>query len=78
MRVKVAYISKLKQIKPPMVGEHAFPLTGFFCWSANATFGGSGWIRSTDRPELPYPLYFPGKVLGRDFSEGEVMCQREP
>ena len=44
-----------KQIKPPLVGEHAFPLTGFVCWSAHVTFGGSDGIRSTARPELPYP-----------------------
>ena len=46
-----------KQIKPPLVGEHAFPLTGFVCWPAHVTFGGSGGIRSTARPELPYPCY---------------------
>ena len=44
-----------KQIKPPLVGEHAFPLTGFVCRSAYVTFGGSGGIRSTARSELPYP-----------------------
>ena len=44
-----------KQIKPPLVGEHAFPLTGFVCRSAHVTFGGSGGIMSTARPELPYP-----------------------
>ena len=38
-----------------MVGEHAFPLTGFVCKEAHVTFGGSGGIRSTARPELPYP-----------------------
>ena len=26
-----------KQIKPPLVGEHAFPLMGFVCWSAHVT-----------------------------------------
>ena len=26
-----------KQIKPPLVGEHAFPLTGFVYWSAHVT-----------------------------------------
>ena len=26
-----------KQIKSPLVGEHAFQLTGFVCWSANVT-----------------------------------------
>ena len=47
-----------KQIKPPLVGEHAFPLTGFVCKeTAHVTFGGSGGIRSTARPELPYPCY---------------------
>ena len=45
-----------KQIKPPLVGEHAFPLTGFVCMAAHVTsFGGSGGIRSTARLELPYP-----------------------
>ena len=27
------------QIKPPLVGEHAFPLTGFLCKSAQVTKG---------------------------------------
>ena len=44
-----------KQIKPPLVGEHAFPLTGFVCMAAHVTFGGSGGIKSTARLELPYP-----------------------
>ena len=44
-----------KQIKPPLVDEHAFPLTGFVCMAAHVTFGGSGGIRSTARPGLPYP-----------------------
>ena len=44
-----------KQIKPPLVFEHAFPLTGFVCMAANVTFGGSGGIMTTARPELPYP-----------------------
>ena len=44
-----------KQIKPPLVGEHAFPLTRFVCRSAHVTFGVSGGIMSTARPELPYP-----------------------
>ena len=26
-----------KQIKPPLVGEHAFPLTGFVCRTAHVT-----------------------------------------
>ena len=26
-----------KQIKPPLVGEHAFPLTGFVCKPAHVT-----------------------------------------
>ena len=45
---------KYKQIKPPLVGEHASPLTGVVCKEAHVTFGGSGGIRSTARPELPY------------------------
>ena len=44
-----------KQIKTPLVGEHAFPLTGFVCKEAHVTFGGSGGIRSTAIPELPHP-----------------------
>ena len=44
-----------KQIKPSLVDEHAFPLTGFVCKEVHVTFGGSGGIRSTARPELPYP-----------------------
>ena len=50
-----------KQIKPPLVGGHAFPLTGFVCEGAHVTFGGSGGIRSTARLELPYPCYFQAK-----------------
>ena len=50
-----------KQIKPPLVGEHAFPLTGFVCKAAHVTFGGSGEIRSTARPELRYPCVFQAK-----------------
>ena len=50
-----------KQIKPPLVGEHAFPLTGFVCKEAHFTFGGSSGIMSTARPELPYPCYSQAK-----------------
>ena len=53
-----------KQIKPPLVGEHAFPLTGFVCESAHVTFGGSGGILTTARPELPYPCV--SKAKSRD------------
>ena len=42
-----------KQTKPPLVVEHAFPV--FVSESAHITFGGSGGIRSTASPELPYP-----------------------
>ena len=35
--------------------KHAFPLTGFVCMAAHVTFGGSGGIMTTARPELPYP-----------------------
>ena len=31
-----------KQIKPPLVGEHAFPLTGFVCWSVHVTLAQQG------------------------------------
>ena len=44
-----------KQIKPALVVGHVFPLTGFVCRAAHVTFGGSGGIRSTARPEFPYP-----------------------
>ena len=27
-----------KQIKPPLVDEHAFPLTGFVCMAAHVTW----------------------------------------
>ena len=61
-----------KQIKAPLVGEHAYPPTGFVCWSAHVTnFGGSGGIMTTARPELPYPctfMLFPGQVYGQGFS----------
>ena len=39
-----------EQIKPPLVGEHAFPLTGFVCKEAHVTFGGSDGIMTTARP----------------------------
>ena len=53
------------QIKPPLVGQHAFPLTGFVCEEAHVTFGGSGGIMTTARPEVPYPctfMLFPGQM----------------
>ena len=60
--VRVSYI--YKQIKPALVGEHAFPLTGFVCKEAHITFGGSGGIRSTARPELSYPYSSQAKSRG--------------
>ena len=53
-----------KHIKPPMVVEHVFPLTGFVCLEAHVTFGGSRGIMSTARPELPYPCV--SQVKSRD------------
>ena len=56
----VCDISKVmlcKQIKPPLVVEHAFPLTGFTCELAQVTFGESSGIVSTASPELSYPCY---------------------
>ena len=47
------------------MGEHAFPLTGFVCWSAHVTFGGSGGIMTTARPELPYPCVSQAKSRAR-------------
>ena len=61
-----------KQIKQPLVGEHAFPLTGFVCVAAHVTFGGSGGIMTTARQELPYPCNSQSQVSGRDFSDGGV------
>ena len=51
LRVKVAFISN----KPPLVVEHAFPLTEFAGLPAHIIFGGNGGIMSTARQELPYP-----------------------
>ena len=62
-----------KQIKPPLVGEHAFPLTGFVCIAAHVTFGGSGVIRSTARPELPYPCNSQAKSRVGTSLRGGVM-----
>ena len=60
-----------KQIKPPLVGEHAFPLTGFVCKEAHVTFGGSGWTDKVNcQTGVALPMCFPGQVSGRDFSEG--------
>ena len=59
-----------KQIKPPLVGEHAFP-TGFVCWSVHVTFGGSGGIMSTARPELPYPYVSQAKSRDETARRGE-------
>ena len=47
--------SLYKQIKPPSVDEHAFPLTGFVYGSAHVTFGGSVVIMPAVRLELPNP-----------------------
>ena len=60
-----------KQIKAPLVGEHAFPLTGFVCETAHVTFGGSGGIRSTARPELPYLCVFQAKSRDETSRRGE-------
>ena len=67
-RVNVGFY---KQIKPPLVGEHAFSLTGFVCRSARVAFGGSGRIRSTARPELPYPCVSQAK--SRDETSRRVL-----
>ena len=54
-----------KQIKPPLVGEHAFPLTGFICMATRVAFGGSGGINSTARPGLPYACVSQAKTSRR-------------
>ena len=54
-----------KQIKPPLVGGHAFPLMGFVCMAAHVTFGGSGGIRSTAMPDRGCLTHvFPRPSLG--------------
>ena len=60
-----------KQIKPPFVGEHAFPLTGFVCMVAQVAFGGSGGIRSAARPESPYPCNFQAKPRNETSRRGK-------
>ena len=60
-----------KKIKPHLVGEHAFPLTGFVCRSAHVTFGGSGGIMSTARLELPYLCVFQAKSWGETSRMGK-------
>ena len=76
--------------KPPLVGEHAFPLTEFVGLMAHATFCGSGGIISTARPEMShpctgfyrtqYPASYTHKSLGRTHqftlpaSAGTQMC----
>ena len=53
------------------MGEHAFPLTGFVCELAHVTFGGSGGIMSTARPELPYPCVSQAKSRDETSRRGE-------
>ena len=60
-----------KQMKPPLMGEHAFPLTGFVCKEAHVTFGGSGGTMSTARPELPYPCVSQAKSRDETSRRGE-------
>ena len=67
IRVKVVY----KQIKQPLVVEQVFPLTGFVCKTAHVTFGGIGGIRSTARPELPYPCNSNAKSRDETSRRGE-------
>ena len=54
------------------MSEHAFPLTGFVCESARVTFDGSGGIRSTARPGLPYPCYFHAESWDESSRRGEL------
>ena len=54
-----------KQIKPPLVGEHAFPLTGFVCKEAHVTFGGSGGMTG-----VALPMLFPEPSLGTRLLRG--------
>ena len=61
-----------KQITPPLVVEHAFPLTVFVCKETHVTFGGSGGIRSTARPELSYPCASQAKSRGETSRRGKL------
>ena len=49
-----------KQIKAPLVGEHAFPLTGFVCKEAHVT--------NVGQTGVALPMRFPGQISGRDGS----------
>ena len=62
-----------KQIKPSLVGVHAFPLTGFVCMAAHVTNGGSGGIMTTARPELPYPCNSQAKSRDKTSRRGSNM-----
>ena len=52
-----------KHIKPPLVDEHPFPLTGFVCKTAHVTFGGDGIGQMPERSCLT------NVVSGRDLSK---------
>ena len=63
-----------KQIKPPLVGEHAFPLTGFVYKQVGSRYiWWQRWDKVNCQTGVAFPMCFPGQVSGRDFSEGEVM-----
>ena len=54
-------MTRVKVVKPPLVGEHAFLQTEIVRELAHVTNGGSSGIMSTARPELPHPCDFQAK-----------------
>ena len=58
-----------KQIKPPLVGEHAFPLTGFVCQSAHVTIASCKHVREMNTvPFIPLLYSKIGVYRGIHFS----------
>ena len=53
-----------KQIKPPLVGEHAFPLTGFVCMAAHI------WWQRWDKVNCQAGVALPMQSLGTRLLEG--------
>ena len=65
-----------KQIYPPLVVEHAFPLTGFVCMAAHFEFCGSGGILPlyAQLPDQGCLIHvFPMPNLGARLLGGESM-----
>ena len=63
--------SLYEQMKPLLLGEHAFPLTGFVCETAHVAFGVRSGIISTARMELPYPCNSQAKSRDETSQKGK-------